>query len=68
MSNSQSKGLTKMFKGVSKVPEDMKDAFRPAKVQERARSSTNVSTLTQGSSEVKLGEITPNIKQVSGMA
>lgn len=57
-----------MFKGVSKVPEDMKDAFRPAKVQERARSSTTVSTLTQGSSEVKLGEITPNIKQVSGMA
>lgn len=57
-----------MFKGVSKVPEDMKDAFRPVKVQERARSSTTVSTLTQGSSEVKLGEITPNIKQVSGMA
>lgn len=53
-----------MFKGVSKVLEDMKDAFRPAKVQEKARFRTSVSTLTQGSSEVKLCEITPNIKQL----
>ena len=53
-----------MFKGVSKVPEDMKDAFRPAKVQEKARTRTSVSMLSQGSSEVKLCEITPNMKQL----